>query len=609
MAAIFSYSRALFLPVFALVSATALPAQLRFVDVAAEVGLDYVHGYLDSKGNPVPIEELGAVQNLVGGAATGDYDGDGFVDLYVAVGSRGPNRLLRNDRKGSFVRAEVQAGVALTGSRLSGPTFADVDGDGWLDIFTGVIGGGTRLLMGSADGSFRDASAASGIVVNAPLAISSAFGDGDADGDLDLLVAQWIGNTRPGESLNHYWANDGRGRFQPKGDTAGLVIRSQLQRGFQWYWTFTPNFADINDDGVVDVLFASDFGTSQVFLAEEPGRFVDATTPVISDENGMGAAIGDYDNDGDLDWFVSSITDPSGVPHAEWGASGNRLYRNRGDGTFEDVTDEAGVRQGYWGWAACFADFDNDGDLDLFHVNGRYGLEPDAYPKFFGKPSLLYRNDGGRFVEVAQPAGVGDPDEGRGASCFDYDRDGDVDIFVANVGQSPRLYRNDTADAGGFLNIKLLGCHPNSEAIGARVSIETATLGAQMRELRAGSNYISQDPAEAHFGLGADEHVRSIAIRWPRSGVTHFGETAADQWLRIPENGGDSNCDGRFSAADIVAAVAQIGTGRQCPDADIDGSGEVEAADLHRTASKPFGPNANPACRPERVATTLPVAQ
>ncbi len=175
----------------------------------------------------------------------------------------------------------------------------------------------------------------------------------------------------------------------------------------------------------------------KLFINNQDGTFKDATdTKVFTDENGMGAAVGDYDNDGDLDWFVTSIWGPDpDDSHTQWDSSGNRLYRNSGDGTFEDVTDVAGVRKGFWGWGSCFADFNNDGHLDIFHVNGY--LTPNSKlqrfrpKKFFDDPVRLFVSNGdGEFTERSTALGLDDTDQGRDVSCFDYERDGDLDIFI-----------------------------------------------------------------------------------------------------------------------------------------------------------------------------------
>ena len=226
----------------------------------------------------------------------------------------------------------------------------------------------------------------------------------------------------------------------------------------------------------------------------------------------MGAAVGDFDNDMDLDWFVSSIwAAAETTAFQRVGITGNRLYRNDGGGNFDDATEQSGVRNGSWGWGACFMDFNNDGYLDIFHVNG-FGLEPFEAPEFFNDRSRLFVSNGdGTFSEVAIELELIDTGEGRGIVCFDYDKDGDIDIFIANNGQSPSLFRNDGGNNNNFINIKLGGISPNTEGIGARVYIEVKG-GKQMREIQAGSNFVSQNPAVAHFGISDAEIIDNIQV-------------------------------------------------------------------------------------------------
>lgn len=196
----------------------------------------------------------------------------------------------------------------------------------------------------------------------------------------------------------------------------------------------------------------------------------------------------------------------------------------------EDATDEAGVRVGHWGWGSCFADFNLDGHLDLFHVNGfphKWAFE------FHTDASVLYLNDGdGTFTERALELGIEDRGQGRGVVCFDYDGDGAIDILVANNRGPLRLYRNNGAGVGHHLVVTLAGPSPNTQGIGARVRV---TIGeqTQMREIRAGSNYVSQDPAVAHFGLGAATVVDLLSVTWPDGEVTEQVGVAADQRLTV----------------------------------------------------------------------------
>ncbi|MCB1033888.1 MAG: VCBS repeat-containing protein [Acidobacteria bacterium] len=482
----------------------------QFTEVGAAAGVTFDHGYVGG----ATLERL----MIAGGVAAGDYDGDGWVDLFAVGGTLGPNRLFRNRGDGTFEEVAVAAGVAGSQAPASGPTFADLDGDGWLDL---VIGGirqtPVQVYRNQGDGTFVDASAETGLVSGRDT-FSAAFGDYDRDGDLDAFLTHW---GVPGP-VGHLWRNDG-GSFTDVGRNLGVSGAYEVRD-----FTFSPNFADLDGDGWPDLVVTGDFGTSRIFRNLRGQGFQETTSPVITDENGMGAAIGDYDGDGDLDWFVSSIWDPTGVPAGNWGITGNRLYRNRGDGTFEDATDAAGVRHGYWGWGSCFGDFDNDGDLDLLHVNGFpiQGADP-----FFEDPAVFFVNQGdGTFEERGGELGIADTGQGRGVVCFDYDRDGDLDVYIANNSGPSRLYRNDLATGARSLALKLVGEGRNTEAIGARIWL-TAGGRTQMRELRAGSNFVSQDPAVAHFGVGNAQRIDELRIRWPD------GEESVLRVVPLPEDG------------------------------------------------------------------------
>lgn len=494
---------------------------VRFVDVTAAAGLSYTY-----KLAAYPL--VGPESLIGGGVATGDYDRDGWVDLYVVRGDVEPNLLFRNRGDGTFEEVAAWAGVAIKGELGCGPTFADIDGDGFLDLFVGGTGGtGCRLFLNRGDGTFQDITKTCGLWPEADT-FSAAFADYDRDGDLDVFVSHW-GDRRPfrNKSTQHLWRNNGDRTFTDVSVESGITraIFEDIDM------SFTPNFADINGDGWPDLLLASDFGMSRVFL-NQSGTFEDVTSEVISDENGMGAAIGDYDNDGDLDWFVSSIFDPNGVAEGGWGVTGNRLYRNRGDGTFEDATTEAGVREGYWGWGSSFGDFDNDGHLDLVHVNG-FGTG-QAYPfeDYFRDPTRLFMANGdGTFAERSVELGLIDDGQGRGVVCFDYDRDGDLDIFIANNREPPRLFRNDGVK-GSYLSVELLDNNFKRVTIGARVYV-TIEGKTQMRELRCGSNFVSQNSEFLHFGLRDAQVVDQVRVVWPDGTSQTVSAVAANQRLVI----------------------------------------------------------------------------
>ncbi|GJM44527.1 MAG: RNA-binding protein [Gemmatimonadota bacterium] len=482
-----------------------------FNDVTASAGFSYQHGYVTGIGTDA--------RAIAGGLAAGDYDNDGWIDVYAVRGDVGANVLMRNLGNGTFADVAAAAGVALSGTRGSGPAFADYDGDGHLDLFVGGIEGTFPVLFRNlGNGTFTDVTAAAGLNLTTDT-FSAAFGDYNHDGHLDLLTTHWRMFQGPG----HLWRNDGDGTFTEVDSTVGLTEWGDYG-GEGREWTFTGNFVDLNSDGWSDLVFSSDFGTSQVYLNDGDGTFTNTTTAVISDENGMGSAIGDYDNDGDLDWFVSSIFDTT---TSLWGRTGNRMYQNQGDGSFVDATEEAGVRHGWWGWGSSFADFNNDGNLDLYHGNGWYQAI------FRNDPARIFISNGdATFTEMGNILNVDHQGQSRGLACFDYDRDGDIDVLLANNGQKAALYRNDGGNDSHWLTVQLAGPAPNTEGIGSRVFV-TAGGVTQMRELRAGCNFVSQDPAEAHFGTGAHTTV-DVRVEWVEDGlVTQLDDVAVDQLLEI----------------------------------------------------------------------------
>lgn len=512
---------------------TISPRTWQFVEIAATAGLRHLQGFSRSV-NDISLDR----QYMTAGVAAGDYDGDGWVDLFVTRGSLGPNLLYRNLGNGGFADVALAAGVdrgapaslnkPYTDIENSGATFADYDGDGWLDLLVSGINTTSQpvLFRNDRDGSFTEVSAEAGIPVISQ-SMGSAFADYDKDGDLDFWMSHWIAN----QQHKYLFRNNGNGTYTDVSVAAGIPDTLMAD--------YSVNFADIDNDSWPDILVAADFGSSQVFINQRNGSFARATNAVISDENGMGAAVGDYDNDQDLDWFVSSIFDARGPATTQgglggWGASGNRFYSNAGNGSFVDLTDFSGTREGGWGWGACFADFNNDGYLDLFHVNGYDSIEPTSTAPFRSDASNLFINDGhSGFTERAVELGIADKGQGRGIVCFDYDRDGDVDIFVANNGQAPLLYENRGLH-NHWLHVRVGGELLNSAAIGARVYL-IAGGQTQMRELSAGGNYMSQNPAIAYFGLGSSTTIDSVRVVWPSGAQRTLSNVTADQILLIEQ--------------------------------------------------------------------------
>ena len=501
-------------------------AEWQFQEVGAAAGAAVVHAFDADPSEP---------RFIAGGVAVGDVDGDGWPDLLVVRGTAGPPVLLRNRGDGGFDDATAGSGLDFAttadpgAATVNGPSFADLDGDGRLDLVVGGIdGSGPRIFRNQGPGFFEEV--ATGIV-SARDTFSTAFADWDRDGDLDLFLAHW---GRGGGFANHLWRNDGDFAFSPIDWSAGIAPL-YLTTDF----TFTPNFADLDDDGWPDLLLASDFGTSRVFRNTGVGGFDLDSRIAPSDENGMGAAVGDVDNDGDLDWFVSSIWDPDGVAEGPWGVTGNRLYLNRGDGGLDDATEESGLRHGYWGWGSCLGDFDLDGWLDLFHTNGFPG---ELAADFEHDPSRLFVNRGdGTFDERSAELGITDDGQGRGVVCFDYDGDGDLDLFVQNHSGTSRLYRNELPRDGEgphYLAVRLIGSGANRQAIGARLEIEVAGGLRQIREVRAGSNFLSQNPATVHFGLAGEGRADRLHIRWPDGELETLENVGGDRLLTLRQGAG-----------------------------------------------------------------------
>lgn len=483
-----------------------------------------------------------------GGVAASDYDGDGDVDLLLVGGNAEPNHLYANRGDGTFVEMAAEVGLDIV-NWGSGPAFGDIDADGDLDLFIGAIDGAVFLFenrLDEADASFVDITAASGIILNSYGAMSATFFDYDQDGFLDLFLTHWGTRRRPGEDTETVWRNNGDRTFESRSVETGIAEGLMEDHTD---WSFTANFSDIDGDGDGDLLMSSDYETSQVLLNNGDGTFSNVTDrEVIVDQAGMGGAVGDFDNDGDMDWFVTSIYN---LDAGEGGLLfGNRLYRNDGDGVFTDVSDDSGTRDGAWGWGACAADFDNDTRIDLAHVNGWRGYfrndRSDRQKDYTDDQVRLFRNVGEpgiRFEEHAEQSGINNRSQGRGIACFDADRDGDIDIVISNTAADNVVYyRNDTATTNHYLAINLDAAGSNKLGVGAHITLTTDDGVTQVRELGGTNHYVSHGPFEVHFGMGSATRA-DVTVRWPGGGTTVLTAVDADQLLTIrqePSAGGTS---------------------------------------------------------------------
>jgi hypothetical protein len=504
-----------------------------------------------------------------GGAAVavGDYDNDGFEDVFLTDSAEGASpHLLHN--AGNLRFTDVTAGAGIRGGNdsraiVSDAVWFDYDNDGWADLLVARFG--TPILYhNDRNGRFSDVTGESGLQAFANTIAAIAF-DYDRDGRLDLLFGNYfkpvslfeladtrvlptdLDNAANGGGVT-LWRNLGGGRFGNVTAPAGLAGHTG--------WTLDVGHGDLNDDGWPDVYVASDYGTDRLFLNSGDGTFRDVTQKAVGfdTKKGMNVDIADYDADGRLDVYVTNITD-------EYMRECNMLWHNNGDGTFTDVARETGTCDTGWGWAAKFADVDNDGWSDLFVVNGLRSAGPENYipsvlemilrpgvdfsdlrswPPIGNKTwsgyqrKKLFRNvRGTAFSDVAAAARVDNDRDGRGIGLGDFDNDGRIDWVQTNADQSAMLYHNVTRGAGHWLELQLEGTRSNRDAIGARVTIETPSRRI-VQEVNGGNGYASRSSTRVHAGLGAETSIRSIVIRWP-NGVSERVSAPVDRITAIRE--------------------------------------------------------------------------
>lgn len=506
-----------------------------FNDSTAALGITHTHAFSLLTWLEPTLEDT--LQS--GGVAAADLDGDCDHDLVFTGGEAQGTLVYRNDDSAGFALAANLD--TLTGSRLTGPAIADLDGDYQPEILLGNMRPG---LMQVLDGNIDDGYGLLQAIYMANNTFGIAMGDADGDARLDVFAAHWD-NRRATDASAALLHNDPVNGLVSM-DAAAGTSASTIPRRFQ----FAPAFVDIDDDNDQDLLVAADFLFSLVLANDGSGHYTSITDrDVIKDQNGMGAAIADFDGDGKLDWFVSAIKGPDDFRIWPYGTLGNRLYRGLGAGQFADVTDTAGVGDADWAWGSCASDFNNDGRPDLFVVAG-YALFPDLVRNALGTdmvamidamfagyfrsvPRLWLNNGDGTFSDEAAAWGITEPLNGRGVSCLDHDRDGDVDIVVSQNEDSPRVYENRSGTAGGrnFLAVSLRGTAPNTAGIGAMVDLSSASRD-QRQPVAANSNFISQNPPDLHFGLGNDSEA-TITVRWPDGTVTTTGPVPANRFLVI----------------------------------------------------------------------------
>ncbi len=469
-------------------------------------------------------------ERQTGGAAVGDYDDDGWPDVYVTR-LDGPGLLFRNQRDGNFRDVTRDAGLMSVSDATNGAGFADLDNDGDADlVVTTIASDRVYYFVNDGAGRFDEQGAERGLSGNGTtpnVSQSVNFGDYDNDGYLDAHITEWrkFPLPAPHRSAARLFRNRGRedpGKFEDVTVNAGV----EMSVGGSSDWSFSSALRDLDGDGFADLIVASDFGTSRLFWNDGRGGFVDGTEALKfgDDVDAMGLAIIDVDGDQLLDIFVSGILDPPSDcanGNCNNGRSGNRLYRNRGDRRFEDATDRFGVRDGKWGWGTAFFDPTNSGRFDLIQASGM-DLPYVVSGEWKGGPTLFWAAAGkGLFQERAADVGLVERGTGKALVVFDYDRDGKQDVLIVRDGKGPSLFHNATKGTGHWLEVKLIGRQSNRDGVGAVVRIVRNGTTISTMEYGSITHYLGSSENIAHFGIGPDASgTFEVQVFWPASGTS-----------------------------------------------------------------------------------------
>ena len=526
-------------------------AELLFSEVTVQAGIHFRHEDGRS-GAKYYVEPIGA------GAAWIDYDQDTDIDIYFVNGADLPgmrsevpprNALYRNNGDGTFTDVTVQAGVG-DGSYGFSCAVGDYDNDGFPDLYVANIGPNV-LYHNNRDGTFTDVTAQAG-VGDALWGASAAFADYDNDNDLDLFVANYVAfqlekNRQCGEfNVRIYcspknfegtpsvlYRNNGDSTFTDVTREAGVFNPNGKGMGIVW--------CDYDNDYDLDLFVANDLEPDWLYQNHGDGMFTEVAlfSGVAVDEMGsayssMAAVFGDINNDG---WFDLVVTNFSGEPNA--------VYRSEQNGLFADITYRSGIGAPTLmrlSWGADFADFDNDGYIDLFIVTGDLNdnvhlINPNLT---YAQQNQLFRNRGdSTFEDVSNRSGEGLllKKVSRGAAFGDYDNDGDIDVLVTNCHQTPDLLRNDSVYLNHWLSFTTVGVQSNRDGIGTRINV-VAGGKSQIKEVKSGGSYPSHSDMRLHFGLGQSDRADLVEIRWPSGIVEQFENVQGDRFLIAKEGTG-----------------------------------------------------------------------
>lgn len=499
--------------------------QKQFVEIGEAIGLRE-KGDGENRFGVFGLEE-----QMAGGITAFDFDHDGWEDLLATYPNREP-KLLINECGRRFHDA-TRTWLPPDLGPMTTSLAADFTGDGRLDLFFGGLGDADDRLLIRTGETFTDRTFESGLVHEGfDPRPKSTFGatasDIDLDGDLDLFVSRWwtsIGKHYPSQ----LFLNDGTGRFRDITEEAGLATVQDVG-------AFTATFANRDADPFPELFVVADWGGSAYFDAVGPAVFKEMTDELNlgTDENGMGSVVEDLDGDSHLDWFVGSIYfEP--CPEQPFGCTGNRLYRSTGqDSPFEDATDMAGLRDGFWSWGTIAADLNLDGAVDVVQVNGsatlsNYSEGLEDTPARYWLGSL----NGSVMHDIAAEVGLDQAKHGRGLTYFDYDRDGDVDLVVNVHRHGLELYRNDLNTNHRWLIVVPSEGPTGIASTEASVIVTDSAAHEQRRDIRAGDLFSAQRPAKAYFGLGTNSSNVTVDVRWPDGASVRLTEQPIDRYLRV----------------------------------------------------------------------------
>lgn len=539
--------------------------------------------YPDLNGGYVNRNELTS-----GGVSVGDFNADGWMDMYLPRGGTGPDQLLINQGDGTFVDEAAQWGINDWLFAM-GSAVGDINKDGYQDLYVVSYGeagaepysGACRMYLNMGpdnEGKFRfeDIAVEAGVNHVLPVFIEgtgATFGDVDLDGNVDLVVTCW--------SLQEY----GTRIYINQGDNTFVDISYDAIPDTGMMRCFTPKLIDLNGDIYPELLLTNDFHESRLYVNNGPGEngeltFREVTDPagITADCNGMGATVADFNGDGLLDWYMTNI-------YTTTADCGNTLFMHTGNDEtgmpiFEDRAEIAGVRDSGWGWGTTSGDFDNDGDFDLTMTNG-YSLWPLV-------PTRMFLNDGnGNFTDAAAAAGLTELIKGHGMAHLDYDNDGDLDFVIVEGTGPTRFFRNDTVNNNHWLRLNLVTRnHPCLAPMGLGTRI-TAYAGdsVQTQTLASPTTYLGQSETIMHLGFADHEVIDRIDFEWADGRVTTLTDVPTNQILDVEVfHPADLLRDGTIDIFDVFTMLELYNT--QDPGADFTGDGIVDIDDITRFVSE-----------------------